>query len=42
MKRMPDKPDTWAWLATWLEQNWPALYAGALPTPQLKAQALPW
>ncbi|MFJ2427628.1 phage holin, lambda family [Pseudomonas sp. NPDC087804] len=30
MKRMPDKPDTWAWLATWLEQNWPALYAGAL------------
>ena len=30
MKRMPDKPDTWAWLALWLQQNWPAFYAGAL------------
>ena len=30
MKRMPDRPDTWAWLATWLEQNWPTLYGGAL------------
>lgn len=27
---MPDRPDTWAWLAAWLEQNWPGLYAGAL------------
>lgn len=27
---MPDRPDTWAWLATWLEHNWPALYSGAL------------
>lgn len=27
---MPDKPDTWAWLAAWLEQNWPAFYAGGL------------
>lgn len=30
MKRMPDRPETWAWLATWLEANFPALYAGAL------------
>lgn len=27
---MPDKPDTWAWLASWLEQHWPTLYAGWL------------
>ncbi len=26
--RMPDKPETWAWLAAWLQENWPALYAG--------------
>ncbi|WP_177328604.1 phage holin, lambda family [Pseudomonas sp. ES3-33] len=30
MKRMPERPDTWAWFVTWLEQNWPALYAGLL------------
>jgi len=30
MKRMPDRPDTWAWLAAWLEQNWPAIYSGLL------------
>nr|WP_172828687.1 phage holin, lambda family [Halopseudomonas litoralis] len=30
MKRMPDRPETWLWLATWLEHNFPALYAGAL------------
>ena len=30
MKRMPERPDTWAWLAAWLEQNWPTLYAGVL------------
>jgi len=30
MKHMPDRPETWAWLAAWLEQNWPTLYAGAL------------
>jgi lambda family phage holin len=30
MKRMPDRPDTWAWLAAWLEQNWPAIYTGLL------------
>ncbi|KJH73928.1 holin [Pseudomonas sp. ES3-33] len=27
---MPERPDTWAWFVTWLEQNWPALYAGLL------------
>ena len=27
---MPERPDTWAWLAAWLEQNWPTLYAAAL------------
>lgn len=27
---MPDRPETWAWLATWLEHNWPGLYAGFL------------
>lgn len=27
---MPDRPDTWAFFATWLEHNWPSLYAGAL------------
>lgn len=26
--KMPDRPETWAWLATWLENNWHALYAG--------------
>lgn len=30
MKRMPDRPDTWARLAAWLEQNWPAIYSGLL------------
>ncbi|WP_332763125.1 phage holin, lambda family [Pseudomonas koreensis] len=30
MKRMPDRPDTWAWLAAWLEQNWHAIYSGLL------------
>jgi lambda family phage holin len=30
MKRMPDRPDTWAWFAAWLEQNWPTIYAGLL------------
>jgi len=28
--RMPDKPETWAWFAAWLQENWPALYAGLL------------
>jgi lambda family phage holin len=27
---MTDRPDTWAWLAAWLEQNWPAIYSGLL------------
>jgi len=27
---MPDRPETYAFLATWLEHNFPALYAGAL------------
>lgn len=27
---MPDRPDTWAFLATWLENNWPGLYAGLM------------
>ncbi|WP_213936831.1 phage holin, lambda family [Pseudomonas sp. dw_612] len=27
---MPERPDTWAWLAAWLEQHWPTLYAGLL------------
>lgn len=30
MKRMPDRPETWLWLSAWLENNFPALYAGAL------------
>jgi len=30
MNKMPDKPDNLAWFATWLEHNWPGLYAGAL------------
>lgn len=30
MKDMPERPDTWAWLAAWLEQNWPALYSALL------------
>lgn len=30
MKRMPDRPETWAWLSAWLEHNWPAIYAGLL------------
>ncbi|WP_151883680.1 phage holin, lambda family [Pseudomonas putida] len=27
---MPDRPETWAFLASWLENNWPGLYAGLL------------
>jgi len=27
---MPDRPETWAFLATWIEHNFPALYAGGL------------
>lgn len=27
---MPDRHDTWAWLAVWLEQNWSAIYSGLL------------
>lgn len=30
MKRMPERPDTWAWLAAWLEQHWPSFYAAIL------------
>ena len=30
MKHMPDRPDTWAWLAAWLEQHWPSFYAAIL------------
>lgn len=27
---MPDRPESWAFLATWLEHNWPGLYSGLL------------
>jgi lambda family phage holin len=27
---MPDKPETWAWFAAWLQHEWPAIYVGAL------------
>ncbi|MFM2477307.1 phage holin, lambda family [Celerinatantimonas sp. MCCC 1A17872] len=27
---MPDNPDKWAWLATFVHDNWPSLYAGGL------------
>ncbi len=27
---MPDRLETWAFLAKWLEQNWPGLYAALL------------
>ncbi len=27
---MPDRPETWAFFATWLEHNFPAIYAGGL------------
>lgn len=30
MNRMPERPETWAWLAAWLEQHWPTFYAAAL------------
>ncbi|NWD70778.1 phage holin, lambda family [Pseudomonas gingeri] len=30
MKRMPERPDTWAWFLAWLEQHWPTFYAGLL------------
>ncbi|ACO79899.1 holin-like protein [Azotobacter vinelandii CA] len=30
MKHMPDKPETWAWLAAWVQSNWPGIYAGVL------------
>lgn len=27
---MPDRPETWAFLLAWMEQNFPAAYAGLL------------
>ncbi|AQZ95468.1 phage holin, lambda family [Halopseudomonas phragmitis] len=27
---MPDRPETWAWLIAWVQQHFPAFYAGAL------------
>jgi len=27
---MLERPDAWDWLARWLEDNWPGLYAGLL------------
>lgn len=30
MKRMPDRAETWAWLATWAQENYPVIYAAAL------------
>jgi lambda family phage holin len=30
MPHMPDRPETWAWFALWLEQNHPAIYAGCM------------
>lgn len=30
MHNMPDRPETWAWLAAQLEAHFPGLYAGAL------------
>ena len=27
---MPDRPETWAWFAAWLEHNWPAVYSVGL------------
>ena len=30
MTYMPDRPETWAFFATWLEQHFPAVYAGVL------------
>lgn len=30
MKRMPDRPETWAWLLAWLEHHHPLLYAALL------------
>ncbi|BAU74395.1 phage holin, lambda family [Metapseudomonas furukawaii] len=29
---MPEKPEHWAWFATWLEEHWPAVYAALLGT----------
>lgn len=30
MQRIPERPDSWAWLTPWLEHHWHALYAGGL------------
>jgi lambda family phage holin len=30
MNRMPDRPETWAWLLAWLEKNHLLIYAAAL------------
>lgn len=27
---MPDRPETWAWVSTLLQQFWPSIYAGLL------------
>lgn len=29
---MPDRPETWAWMAAWLEHHHPLLYAAGLST----------
>lgn len=30
MNRMPDRPETWAWLLAWIEHHHPLLYATLL------------
>lgn len=30
MNKMPDRAETWAWLATWAQENYPVIYAAAL------------
>ena len=40
MNNMPDRPETWAWLSVWVQENFPMLYAAALAAAISAARAL--
>lgn len=40
MSNMPDRPETWAWLSAWLQENFPVLYAAMLAAAIAAARLL--
>lgn len=40
MNDMPDRPETWAFFAAWLQENFPALYAALLAAAIAAARLL--